>query len=153
MTRVKNKWVGPIVEEAIERASCGVWECELPTSETTANVKIVKSEAFGPYLVVAGSQYCQKTFRWLADVGPKMSSGVLILIEHPEDPVPALEHTELRTIVDEADEVIVAGSAGCVVWDRLSNRRFRAVDEELLLDETLTSMRRLDLLFLDGAMH
>lgn len=151
MTRGQNKWIGPIVEEAIERVAPGIWYCELSDQEEAIKVSIVKSSTFGPYLVVACGKICQKAARRLVSLRQKMTSGVLIFVEFADDPIPALEHLELRTIIDEADEVIVAGPAGCVIWDRLSNKRFRAVDEEALLSEAIASMQNLDLLPKDGA--
>lgn len=146
MSRGQNKWTGSIAEEAIERVSSGVWHCEIPFDEKNIGVTIIKSGSYGSYLVIAGGDHCRTAFQELSILDPEMSCGVLVLIQYSDNVVPALELPELRTIIDEADEVIIAGPSGRVIWDRLSNKRFRSVDESMVLSEAFYSMRKLDLL-------
>lgn len=143
-------WTDMFTEESILKADPGVWRRTLivegEPEKTKARVTFHKSHEEGPLVLVIGNPECISTMERLNRLQGRLKHGCLVVTDCDADPASVIESNPFADLVEDADEVVIAGTNREIDWDSFEYPPFyRVVAATDLLDVTIRALRALGL--------
>jgi len=143
-------WTDMFTEESIDKTDPGVWQRTLIVGDgpekTKARVTFHKATEVGPLVLVIGTRECSATIDRLNRLQGRLKNGCLVVADCDTDPAYVIGSKPFANLVEDADEVVIAGANRKIDWGGFKYPPFyRIVTTTDLLDVTVRALRSLGL--------